>query len=288
MNTFQRTSKHDKKQTNKSRFRSIISLSSLQSIQSVIVIKSSLSSIIQKFNVLFEIFRYRSIEIVYCRVLVVNDADQVAMQYFTEVLHDFIQKRTSYEYRAIVVSSSNIQSDDFFEYIQVINHWNAFWIFFIKTSYFSKTKEITTKNRTTIFSSSIHSFESLFLTTTHEVLCVNIVSFSSLVAVSKVSFFVFDSNLYLQYSQWRWLVWHWEKNIRSNIIIIVQTFETFQDDFDVIRINDKHMRTFLFNCSSNISILRQFRRISFEINEWLFDSWRFSTNVSKSTQSLKL
>lgn len=276
MSTFQQTSNHDKKQTNRSKSRSIINLSSFQSVQFIIVIKSNLSSFIQKFNVLFEIFRYRSIEIAHCRIFVVNDVDQIAMQYFTEFLHDFVQKKTLYECRVIAISSSNIQNDDFFEYMNVINHWNAFWIFFIKTSFSSKTKKITTKNRATIFSSFIHSFEFLFSTKIHEILCVNIVSFSSLVVVLKIFFFVFEFDLYSQYSQWRWLVWHWKKNIKFDIIIIVQVFETFQRNFDVIRINDRNLKIFLINCSSNISILRQFRKISFEIDEWFSDNWRFS------------
>ena len=182
---YHQTFQSDDKSILKFKFRSLVNNSHLSSLL-LIIHKFILSSIVQKLDVFFDCLKNRSIETNYCKIIVIDDANQIAIQYLNNFLHDFVQAKIFYQCRIITVFSFNIQSENMIEYIDIIDFQNKFWQFFIQTSFFFEIENII---HFFVFFSIIHSSKFLFFSIAQNVICVNIIFFSFLTITTKTFFF---------------------------------------------------------------------------------------------------
>ncbi len=254
----------------------VINLSPLQ-ISSLSVITSQhisllsmiCSLIIQQIEILSTILRARSLESSRDKIIAVNDVNKNIILFMIKYLYHHIIKHSKLDVRIFhetSVQSQNFKTTDLLHYTWVIQNWNMLWNAYIELS-ISIISESALQHESTTVSSIVMSFKS-------QIACVNIIPFSSLMSTERAASQMPITDAYSDENHWRWLAGYWRGCPRPDITINISDSEGTLKDREVLRIWGHNMNTLVVtkaNSGHVVFTAKQFRRVGFEVEEWLRD-----------------
>ncbi len=246
-----------------------ISSLSVTTSQHISLLSMICSLIIQQIEILSTILRARSLEPMRDKIIAVNDVNKNVVLFMIKYLHHHIIKHSGLDVRIFhetSVQSQIPESTDLFHYTQVIRDWNMLWNAYIELSILI-IPESASQHESTTVSSVVMSFKS-------QIACVNIISFSSLMSTERAASQMPITDAYSNENHWRWLAEYWRGCPRLDITINISNFEGTLKDREVLRIWDHNMNTLVItkaNSGHVVFTAKQFRRVEFEVEEWLRD-----------------
>ncbi len=246
----------------------ILSLSVITS-QHISLLSMICSFIIQQIEILSTILRARSLESMRGKIIAVNGVNKNVVLFMIKYLHHHIIKHLELDVRIFhetSIQSQTPESTDLFHYTQVIRNWNMLWNAYIELP-ISIIPESASQHESTTVSSVAMSFKS-------QIACVNIISFSSLMSTERAASQMSITDAYSNENHWRWLAEYWRDCSRSDITINISNFERTLKNREVLRIWGHNMNTLVItktNSGHVVFTAKQFRRVEFEVEEWLRD-----------------
>ncbi len=225
--------------------------------------------IIQQIEILSTILRARPLEPMRGKVIAVDGVDKDAVLFMIKYLHHHITKHSGLDVRIFhetPVQPQTPESTDLFHYTQVIRDWNMLWNAYIELPVPTIPESASQHGSTTVSPVAMPSKS--------QIACVNIIPFSPLMSTERAASQMPITDAYSNENHWRWLAGYWRGCPRPDITINISDSEGTLKDREVLRIWGHNMNTLVVtkaNSGHVVFTAKQFRRVGFEVEEWLRD-----------------